>query len=274
MRPVEISVILAVFNEEKYLPLCLSSLAQQRGVNYEVVVVDDGSYTKIFNFQFSIFKSKKFRFFRIKHGGTARARNFGAKRAQGKILVFIDGDMKFASDFLVKLTEPIREGKSKGTFSTEEYVANWENVWARCWNWENGLPDKRRIDQHRVDMVKDFRAILKSEFERIGGFTDIGYTDTWTLAEKLGYYPTAVWEADYWHYNPDNLNEVFRQAVWIGGRKRRFGWLGKLGALVRATLPVSLMVGVFKSLTHQELRFIWFKLIYDLGIFVGVVGSL
>src|SRR4030042_4945245 len=135
---LEVSVILAVYNENAYLETCLDSLANQRGVNYEVIVVDDGSHKRVVNNQLTV--KSNFIIFRIKHSGTAKARNFGARKAKGKILVFIDGDMKFTPDFLERLTGPIRRKKTNGTFSTEEYVANWENIYARCWNWENNLP--------------------------------------------------------------------------------------------------------------------------------------
>ena len=271
MKP-EISVILAVYNEDKYLKRCLESLAKQKKANFEVLVIDDGSYRKVDNKPFSSFEN--FKFFRIKHSGTAKARNFGAKKAQGKILVFIDGDMEFEPDFLEKLTAPVRKGEAKGTFSTQELVANWNNVWARCWNWENKLPGRKRIDPRRLNMVRDFRAILKSEFQSVGGFEDIGYTDTWTLAEKLNYLPQAVNNAKYYHYNPDNLNEVFRQAAWIGSRRRKFGIIGKSLALLRATIPISVLSSLLVIARKRELNFLIFKIIYDLGIFTGIIGSL
>ena len=92
---MKISVILAVFNEDKYLEKCLQTLDKQKQVDYEVIIVDDGSHKQLSASSFQLSDKKKFRFFRIKHGGTAVARNFGAENAQGKILVFIDGDMDF-----------------------------------------------------------------------------------------------------------------------------------------------------------------------------------
>jgi glycosyltransferase involved in cell wall biosynthesis len=268
----QVSVILAAYNEDKYLGKCLKSLAQQKSVSFEVIIVDDGS-RKNLKSQISNLKSlKNFKFFRISHGGTARARNFGAKKAKGKILVFLDADMKFEKGFLKNLTKSILQKRTRGTFSTEEFVANWQNIWARCWNWENDLPDKRRIDLKRADMVRDFRAILKKEFDRVAGFDDIGYTDTWTLSEKLGYKPSPT-KAVYYHYNPDNLKEIFTQSIWIGGRKRRWGIIGKLMAAVRASLPFSIIFGIKKSIQKKEPRFLIFKTISDLGALTGIIKS-
>jgi glycosyltransferase involved in cell wall biosynthesis len=264
-----ISVILAVYNQDKYLSKCLKSLSKQKQVKFEIILVDDGSKNKLI-IKNEKLKNNKIRFFRIAHSGPALARNFGAQKARGEILVFLDGDMEFEPDFLKKLVEPILKKQAKGAYSSEEFVANWENIWARCWNFENGLKGKRRISQ-KQNMIKDFRAILKSEFEKVGGFDNIGYTDTWSLSEKLNYLP-IITQAKYHHYNPSSLIEVFNQAKWIGGRQRKFGVVGKILALLRASLPISIIAGSIKSIQYKQVKFLLFKLIYDLGITFGIIS--
>ncbi|NMC36071.1 glycosyltransferase family 2 protein [Candidatus Beckwithbacteria bacterium] len=265
-----VSVIIATYNEDQYLKKCLESLACQKKARFEIIVVDDGSFKKAKNLELKS-KNGTFRFFRIKHSGTAVARNFGAKKAKGDILVFVDGDMEFEPDFLEQLIEPIEQGLAKGTISTEEYVANWNNVWARCWNFEQGLKTRKRIDEKDM-MLRDFRAILKSEFDRVGGFSNTGYTDTWSLSEKLGYKPVKT-KAKYYHYNPASMQEVFWQALWIGGRQRKFGIVGKIVAGLRATMPVSIFLGLVKAITYKEMGMLNFKIIYDLGILSGIMSG-
>jgi glycosyltransferase involved in cell wall biosynthesis len=205
-----------------------------------------------------------------RHRGPAKARNLAVKRARGEILVFVDGDMYFDENFLKDLILPIQQGKAKGTFSTEEWVANWPNLWARCWNYNENLPDKRRIDIKRRDQIKDFRAILKKEFDKVGGFEDTGYTDTWTLSQKLGYQPVAT-QALCYHYNPSTLKEVFEQARWVAKRKYKLGILGKVIALSRANPVFSLINGLIKSFMKKEPGFVIFKIVYDFGIIIGLL---
>ncbi len=119
------------------------------------------------------------------------------------------------------------------------------------------------------DEGQDFRAILKSEFLRVGGFDDTGYTDTWSLAKKLGYKPHNAEGAIYYHNNPDNLIEVFTQAKWVAKRGYKLDVIGLVGALLRACLPVSIVIGVYKAAKYLEFRFLVFKIIYDLGSFIG-----
>ncbi|MEJ2348084.1 MAG: glycosyltransferase family 2 protein [Patescibacteria group bacterium] len=174
----KLSVIISVYNEEKVVLDCLNSLEEQNHPNFEVIIVDDGSSDDTLKILES-FKPKnyKIRIFKQQHKGPGAGRNLGAKKAKGEILVFVDADMTFAKDFLMKLVKPIDSSKEKGTFSKEEFVSNWDNVWARCWNINENWEVKRRHPANYPDKQKVFRAILKSEFERVGGFTPGGYTD-------------------------------------------------------------------------------------------------
>lgn len=272
---MKVSIIIAAYNEEKYIRKCLESLAKQNYKDFEIIVVDDGSSDKtlqvLSNFQFSIRQpAGNFQFYSQNHQGPAKARNLGVKKAKGDILVFVDADMEFDKNFLRDLVQPIIKGITKGTYSTEEYVANWNNIWARCWNYNWGLPDQKRINPLSLDQQKDFRAILKSEFEKVGGFDNTGYTDTWTLSEKLKYKPIET-QAVYYHYNPGNISEVFKQAKWSAKREYKNGCLGKLWAIIRANPAFSLLVGVSKAIKKQEPLFIIFKITYDFAVILGIL---
>jgi hypothetical protein len=180
--------------------------------------------------------------------------------------------MTFEKDFLEKLVQPIIDGKSKGTFSKGEYVANWENTWARCWNINEGWPPKRRHPQNYPDKQPVFRAILKSEFDRVGGFTPGGYNDDWSLSKKLGYEADNAPGAIFYHANPEALNEVFHQSKWVGKRVYKLGVFGSLFALLRASFPVSLIIGFAKFVIYGEPAFVLFKVVYDFGIFCGIIS--
>ncbi len=257
---MKISVIIPTYNEEKNISSCLESLNKQTAKDFEIIVVDDGSNDNTRE----IVKSLGVKIIEQKHEGPAKARNLGAKHSAGKILVFVDADMTFESKFLQNLTKPIQENKVMGTFSKDEYVSNWENVWARCWNINENLPGKRRLPDSYPDHQKVFRAILKSEFEKVGGFSKGGYTDDYTLSEKLGYEAVAISDAVFYHKNPDTLTEVFEQAKWIGKRDYKLGMFGIVFALIRSSLPISIIIGIWK-------RILVFKTIYDFGIFVGIL---
>lgn len=271
---MKVSIIITIYNEEKYLKQCFVSLLDQSWQDFEIIAVNDGSTDNSkLKTQMSkqYFKAQNFRYLEQKHQGLAAARNLGAKNARGNILVFLDGDMYFEIKFLEDLIKPIILDKSKGTFSQEEHVANWDNIWARCWNYNWNMPDKRRIDPKRTDQRKEFRAILKEEFIKVGGLDSVGYTDAWTLSEKLGYQPTAT-KAKYYHFNPATLIDVFRQAKWAAKREYKLGWVGKYIALIRINPLFSLINGIRKAILKKEPGFIVFKLVFDFASAIGLLG--
>lgn len=264
---MKVSVIIPTFNEEKVIMACISSLLSQ-SKEAEVIIIDDGSTdTTTLKLRGA---GEKVKVFEQNHKGAGEARNLGAKHANGQILVFVDADMTFDKDFIKNLVEPIEKRESKGTFSKDEFVANWDNIWARCWNINSNLPPKRRLPLNYPDHQKVFRAILKSEFDKVGGFSKGGYTDDWTLSEKLGYEAEAVEKAVFYHKNPESLEEIFKQAKWIGKRQYKLGIVGILIGLLRSSLSISLIIGFYKSIINLNLYFFVFKVIYDLGIFVGI----
>jgi len=263
---MKISVIIPTYNEEDVILDCLKSLMKQSYKDFEVIVVDDGSTDK------TVEKLTGVIVLHQKHLGAGAGRNLGAKNAKGDILVFVDADMTFDKNFLKMLVKPIISGKSRGTFSKDEYVSNWDNVWARCWNKNEGWMDKKRHPRYYPDIQKVFRAILKSEFDKVGGFTAGGYNDDWSLSEKLGYPATVAPKAIFFHKNPSTLKEVFYHARWVGKRSYKLGLFGFVIALIRVSFPVSLVVGLIRSFVIFNFQFLIFKLTYDFGVFVGIIS--
>ena len=235
-----ISVVIPTYNEAKYISNCLASLQGQTLKPKEIIVVDDGSTDDTLEIILNL-KSKilNLKILQQKHLGAGSARNLGAKTAVGNILVFIDADMEFDPDFIKNLVAPIVAGRTKGTFSKHEFVKNWDNPWARSWSYCLGLKDNRLIPTNYPDTAPVFRALLKSEFDRIGGFDENrGYDDDWSLSERLGYQATVAPGAVYYHYNPDSWLEIFRQARWRASRQYKVGLIGKLGFFLNTILLV------------------------------------
>lgn len=263
------SAILAIYNGATTIRQALDTLLTQ-SVSLEIIVVDDGSTdtTK------QILKDyKQITVLMQDHQGPALARNLGAQKATTDILLFVDADMNFDKDYVKELIAPIKNKEVIGTYTSEERVANWDNVWARCWNLQEGWEKGKRFPVNPPKYGTDFRAILKSEFERVGGFDNTGYTDTWSLFQKLKKRP-LVTKAICYHANPGSLGKVFTQAKWVAKRSYKFGLLGSFFALIRASLPISIIIGAVKSLINLEINFLVFKIVYDFGKFLGILEML
>ena len=209
----KVSVIIPAYNEEKYIGKCLDSLLKQTYKDMEIIVIDDGSKDKTLE----ILKEyeKKYRNIRIltqEHKGPGEARNLGARKAKGEILVLVDADMEFDKDYVKKLVEPIINGVCVGTSHVQEYIGNEENIWARCWGKRKANPRK---DLKRFGI---FRAILKDKFLKTGGFNPKkGYFDDSSPYEKEKIVGLDIPDAICYHNNPSSLKEVFNHSKWIGG---------------------------------------------------------
>ncbi len=270
MKPL-ISVIIPAYNEQDLIAQCLDSITKQTYKPLEVIVVDDGSNDKTLQ----IAKGFKVKILTQNHKGPGVARNLAASIANGEILVFVDSDMTFEKDFIADLVAPILKKESIGTFSKNEMNSNADNTWSACWNINRNLPPDRLIPLDYPQKAPVFRAILKAEFEKVGGFEVSGqYTDDWSLSRKLKVESTLAERAKYYHKNPSSISEIFKQARWIGKNEFIVGSLvRKIKSLIFYSLPVSLAIGVYKAAKRKNPSFIIFKVIYDFAVFISVVMS-
>lgn len=96
----KISVIVPIYNSEKFLEACLISLGNQVYENLEIILVDDGSTDSSFKIAKSFAeKDTRFKLFKKENGGQASARNLGLNKATGDFLSFVDSDDTVSPDF-------------------------------------------------------------------------------------------------------------------------------------------------------------------------------
>lgn len=104
----KISVIIPVFNVEKYLHKCVDSLLQQSYNDYEILLIDDGSTddSRIIADKYAE-RNKLVTTYHKENGGLADARNYGIEKAKGEYITFIDSDDSVRSDYLETLIQPV-----------------------------------------------------------------------------------------------------------------------------------------------------------------------
>lgn len=302
------SIIIPVYNEASVIVNCLKSLANQLNAkDNEIILVDDGSTDN--TIKMAADSGVDHKLLNQNHQGPGAARNLAAKEAIGEILIFVDADMEFEPDFVPTLIAPIQAGKTVGTYSTEEYLLNKDDPWAVCWNLNfTGRPDKvsnesqtagtlnlygkfksfleeleekiAPISHKNITVIGGgqnnlpFRAIIKSAFLSVGGFSiGVGYTDDWTLAQKLNQLPAPV-SAKYYHKSPSSLAEIYHQARWIGrGELNTGNIVRKIHALLVHNPVSSVIAGIVKALRFTNARLLIFRLVYGLGITLSVLES-
>ncbi|GHV44250.1 hypothetical protein FACS1894180_5370 [Bacteroidia bacterium] len=121
---MKFSIVIPVYNVEKYLRKCLESVVNQTFTDYEVICVNDGSTDKsleiaeqfsIFNFQFSIISQE--------NAGLSAARNAGIRAAQGDYIFLLDSDDCLVPNALEILSKNI-ENQDFIAFGGERFFEN------------------------------------------------------------------------------------------------------------------------------------------------------
>lgn len=88
-----ISIIVPIYNVEKYLPECIESILNQTYRYLEVILIDDGSTDQSGKMCDNYAEQdSRVKVIHQKNGGAANAKNAGLKTATGKYLAFVDGD--------------------------------------------------------------------------------------------------------------------------------------------------------------------------------------
>lgn len=110
MQDIFISIIVPVYNVEKYLRECLDSISQLKTVTWEAILVDDGStdtsgkicdeYAK---------QDSRFRVIHQKNAGVSAARNAGLDAAKGEWIWFVDSDDSINPDFEILNPEVLND---------------------------------------------------------------------------------------------------------------------------------------------------------------------
>ena len=107
---VTISIVIPVYNIEKYLRNCLDSILNQTFKDYEVICVDDGSKDNSLNILNEYAKKdSRFKIVSQENAGAGIARNNGLKLAQGEYVQFLDADDYFEPTMLEEMYNKAQE---------------------------------------------------------------------------------------------------------------------------------------------------------------------
>ena len=105
-----VSVIVPVYNAEKTLGYCISSILRQSYCELELILVNDGSQDRSLEICNNYRElDSRIRVIDIPNGGVSNARNIGIKESQGDYIVFVDSDDYIAPDMLEVLYKKIEQ---------------------------------------------------------------------------------------------------------------------------------------------------------------------
>ena len=137
------SIIIPVYNVEKYIDSCLKSVMNQTFKDYEVIVVNDGTKDN----SMDIVKKYDVKVIEQKNQGLSAARNTGVKHAKGDYLIFLDSDDSWNKDLLKELSKSIKNSPDVVRFQIQETYENSDDV--KPFN-EQSFEDKNGVEAFKI----------------------------------------------------------------------------------------------------------------------------
>lgn len=214
-----ITIIVPIYNSEKYLERCLNSILNQTYSNLEIILINDGSEdsSKKICEDFAN-TDKRIVLINTKNNGPAKARNLGLEKATGKYISFIDADDYVEKDMIETLYKALTEKKADmvranyDIIKDDKILSNNENVLDKIY-------DKTNINEFIQNVisenVKSFIWLLLIKKECIKD----NFSEEIFIYEDTNFYLTTlsnintlyVFSKIVYHYEV-NSNSVSRKA--------------------------------------------------------------
>lgn len=133
---MKLSIIVPVFNTEKYIEKCISSLLNQDINDYEIIVVNDGTKDRSIDIIRQKFQDPRIIIVEQENGGLSKARNFGLRQSHGEYIYFVDSDDYISENCLGSILKNIDDdydllyfnGYYRHKGEQEEFISNNNNT--------------------------------------------------------------------------------------------------------------------------------------------------
>lgn len=122
------SVVIPLYNKQKYIVQTIRSVLNQTYKDYEVIVVDDGSTDDSFSLA-SQFQTNGVKVVRQCNQGVSSARNHGIKVASGEYIAFLDADDEWKCDYLASIDELVEQFGQSDLFVTAYRIVLSDEKW-------------------------------------------------------------------------------------------------------------------------------------------------
>ena len=199
---VKISVIVPVYNSEKYLSRCIDSILKQTMKDFELILINDGSTDESLSIlkQYEL-KDNRIRVINQKNAGVSKTRNKGIKLANGDYITFIDNDDTIKSDYLEKFLP---------------FIGEYDVV----------IGGYQRIDSNG-NIISEFRLkdSLWSKYTFITPWARI-YKKKFLIDNNIKFLPSPIGEDVYFNLNIYNKTNSIKIIDYVG-----YEWLNNLDSV-------------------------------------------
>lgn len=153
---MKVSVIIPVYNVEKYLPRCIKSVLDQTYQDLEIIFVDDGTKDNsgVMCDEFAT-KDNRIRVIHKENGGLSSARNAGIEIATGDAIFFLDSDDYISKECIEKMVSLMKENNADISIVQMKYIS--EDVNNECAD----------IKSENIVVMNSERAIEESLYQKL-----------------------------------------------------------------------------------------------------------
>ena len=176
-----ISIIIPVYNAEKYLSFCIESILNQTYTEFELILVDDGSSDCSAGIcDLYADKDSRIKAIHDKNHGVSHARNIGLRLAKGSFIAFCDADDMYKSDYLMQMRNTILNSKADIVICNYSYLRDTkEKVIGKR---KSGVIDKDEL-YRRIFIDNTIGGFVWNKFFRKSLLTEMDFNENMQVCE-------------------------------------------------------------------------------------------
>lgn len=166
------SVVISVYNKEKYISNTLESVLNQTFQDFEIVILNDGS-TDNSEMEILAFKDNRIRFFSEDNRGAGAGRNYVIKKAQGDYIALLDADDYWYPFYLEEQLRLITKYPEAYVFATSSEIKRKEKTFQRSYSINLKNKNDLKLNYFKASLLDSIlhssSTVLKKEvFENVG----------------------------------------------------------------------------------------------------------
>ncbi|MCF6130448.1 glycosyltransferase [Flavobacterium sp. AS60] len=193
------SVIIPVFNKEKFVAKTIKSVLSQTFTDFEIIILNDGSTDKSEQEILSVTNERIHYFFK-QNEGVAKARNFGIEKATGEYLCFLDADDYWYDNFLETMNQYIQKLPNEKVFASAIEIETGKKIIRAQYSFQQKgdyeIVNYFEASQKEAVLWTSSVCIHKEVFEKCGTFDEqlkiSEDTDLW-IRIGLQYQVVFIW---------------------------------------------------------------------------------
>ncbi|MFV0531330.1 MAG: glycosyltransferase [Flavobacteriales bacterium] len=251
MQEILISIIIPVYNRPEEIKELLTSLTLQTNLNFEVIVIEDGSTLPCKTITKSFEKQLNIRYIYQKNTGPAHARNHGMKEANGNYFIFFDSDCIIPPLYIQKVIDELKScytdafggpDTAHDSFSDIQKAINYSMT---SFFTTGGIRGKKQA-VGRFQLRSFNMGVSKKVFQKTGGFGRIfpGEDPDFTLRIwKEGFQTRLFPEAFVYHKRRLSLIKFSKQVYNFGKVRPMLNYFHKNYSKITFWFPTIFMLG-------------------------------